>query len=222
MILTTSLPASTARYPTACISWEQINALHFRVSLDRGGLLPRSSAAPFDNCWGGELIKPFRGKMPQVHATAFVSQTALVMGDVHIGPYAGIWPGAVIRGDFAPIVIGAHTIIEDNCVVHSGEPLNLGEHVIVGHGAVVHGRDVGNRCMIANNSTILDGAVLGQFCIVGAGCVVSPNADIPDESLVYGVPHKVVGAIKSHQRARLERGNASYIERFAAYREAGI
>ena len=154
--------------------------------------------------------------------SAWVSETGLVMGDVRLGEHSGVFPGAVIRGDFASIAIGAHTIVEDNCVVHSGEDLEIGEHVIIGHGAVVHCRRIGDRSLIANNATVLDGAIIGSYCIIGAGCVVSPGAVIPDCSLVFGVPHKIAGPVREEQMARLTRGNASYIEMFHAYREAGI
>lgn len=168
------------------------------------------------------MIKTFSGKAPVVAELAWVAQSALVMGDVVLGEYVGVWPGAVIRGDFATIRIGAGTIIEDNVVVHSGQDLTLGTDVIVGHGAVVHCREIGSNTMIANNATVLDGAVIGSFCILGAGCVVSPGSEIPDRSLVLGTPGKVVGEVKPHQMERLERGNASYRPMFEAYRRDGI
>lgn len=168
------------------------------------------------------MIKNFRDKSPQIAATAFISQTALIIGDVYIGEYSGVWPGAIIRGDFAQIRIGNQTIIEDNAVVHCGPGMEIGDHVIVGHGAVVHGRSIGNRCLIANNSTVLDDAEIGSYCIIGAGCVVSPGMKIPDRSLVFGVPGRIAGEVKPHQIERLERGNQSYQEMYKYYREAGI
>ena len=168
------------------------------------------------------MIKSFRGIRPRVADSAFVSETALVMGDVVVMDDAGIWPGAVIRGDFARIVIGQGTIIEDNVVVHSGSEMTLGKNVIVGHGAVVHCLRVGDNSLIANNSTVLDDAIVGNYCIIGAGCVVSPGTIIPDRSLVFGVPGQVVGAVKPHQIERLQRGNASYRTMFDQYRRDGI
>lgn len=168
------------------------------------------------------MIKTFEGNTPSVAETAWVAETALVMGDVALGEWVGVWPGAVIRGDFARIEIGAGTIIEDNVVVHSGQHLTLGTDVIVGHGAVVHCREIGANTMIANNATALDDAVIGSFCILGAGCVVSPGTVVPDRSLVFGTPGKVVGEVKPHQMERLNRGNASYRPMFDAYRRDGI
>ncbi len=144
------------------------------------------------------------------------------MGDVVLGEYCGVWPGAVIRGDFARITIGSGTIIEDNVVVHTGSESTIGDNVIVGHGAVIHCRSIGNNSLIANNATVLDDAVVGSFCIIGAGAVVSPGMQIPDGSLVFGVPGKIVGPVKPHQRERLQRGNASYLAKFAQYKLDGI
>ena len=168
------------------------------------------------------MIKDFRDKSPQIAASAFVSRTALIIGDVELGEFAGVWPGAVIRGDFAHIKIGSQTIIEDNAVVHCGSDMDVGDNVIVGHCVVLHGRRIGTRCLIANNSTILDDAEIGEYCIIGAGCVVSPGMKIPDHSLVFGVPGRIAGKVKPHQIKRLERGNESYQAMFDSYREAGI
>lgn len=168
------------------------------------------------------MIKSFRGIHPQVAATAFVSETGLIIGNVVLLDHAGVWPGAVVRGDFARITIGEYSIIEDNVVVHSGSDITFGSHVIVGHGAVVHCNEIGNNTLIANNATVLDNAVVGSYCIIGAGCVVSPNSRIPDRSLVFGVPGRVVGEVKQHQMARLERGNFSYVGMYEQYRKDGI
>ncbi len=168
------------------------------------------------------MIKSFNGTHPQVDDTAFVSETALVMGDVVLRAHAGVWPGAIIRGDFARIIVGENTIIEDNVIVHSGSELELGKNVIVGHGAVVHCKMVGDNSLIANNSTLLDDAIIGNYCIIGAGCVVSPGTVIPDKSLVFGVPGEVVGEVKQHQMDRLQRGNESYQAMFDQYRKDGI
>lgn len=168
------------------------------------------------------MIKTFRNHTPTIPASAFVAETALVMGEVTLGEHCGVWPGAVIRGDFAHIHIGAGTIIEDNVVVHTGETLHIGANVIVGHGAVVHCRRIGDNSLIANNATVLDEAEVGSFCVIGAGAVVSPGMVIPDRSLVFGVPAKIAGEVKPKQLARLERGNASYLAMFEQYRKDGI
>ena len=168
------------------------------------------------------MIKTFKDQTPVVPDSAYVSEMALVMGSVVLGEQSGVWPGAVIRGDFATIRIGNGTIIEDNVVVHTGSDMTIGENVIVGHGAVIHCRSIGNNSLIANNVTLLDDAEIGSFCVIGAGAVVSPGTVVPDRSLVYGVPGKVVGEVKAHQLKRLERGNASYLAMFEQYKKDGI
>ncbi len=168
------------------------------------------------------MIKTFRNHTPIVPDSAFVAQGALVMGEVTLGEQCGVWPGAVIRGDFAHIQIGAGTIIEDNVVVHTGREMQIGENVIVGHGAVIHCHKIGNNSLIANNATVLDDAEIGSFCVIGAGAVVSPGMEIPDRSLVFGVPGRIAGEVKPKQLARLERGNSAYLEMFEQYRKDGI
>lgn len=168
------------------------------------------------------MIKTYNGMTPVVPASAYVSETALVMGSVVIGERSGIWPGAVVRGDFATIHIGSGTIIEDNVVVHTGEDMTIGDNVIVGHGAVVHCRSVGCNSLIANNVTLLDNAEIGEFCVIGAGAVVSPGTRIPDRSLVFGVPGRVAGQVQDKQMKRLARGNEAYLAMFEQYRKDGI
>jgi len=168
------------------------------------------------------MIKTYNGMTPVVPASAYVSETALVMGSVVIGERSGIWPGAVVRGDFAAIRIGNGTIIEDNVVVHTGEDMTIGDNVIVGHGAVVHCRSVGCNSLIANNVTLLDNAEIGEFCVIGAGAVVSPGTRIPDRSLVFGVPGRVAGQVQDKQMKRLARGNEAYLAMFEQYRKDGI
>src|SRR5687768_6293827 len=89
-------------------------------------------------------ILTFDGKTPKIHPSAFISQTATIIGDVEIGEGSSVWPGAVIRADFAPIRIGNGTHIEDNCVLHTGSLLEIGDNVTVGHSVVIHCRRVGN------------------------------------------------------------------------------
>jgi carbonic anhydrase/acetyltransferase-like protein (isoleucine patch superfamily) len=168
------------------------------------------------------MIKNYGGKTPKIADTAFISESAVIIGDVVIGENAGVWPGAVVRGDFAPIIIGNQTLIEDNAVLHCGEPMEIGENVTIGHGVIVHGRRIGNNNLIGSNATILDGSEIGNFCVIGAGCLVSPGMKIPDRSLVFGVPGKITGEVKPHHMERLERGNLFYLERFKRYREEGI
>lgn len=168
------------------------------------------------------MIKAFDGKEPKISESAYICQMAYIIGDVQIGDQSGILPGVVIRGDFAAIQIGRNTFIEDNCVVHSGSPMEIGDNVIIGHSAVIHGKKIGNNTLIGNNATILDNSEIGDYCIIGAGCVVSLGMKIPDRSFVVGVPGKIQGEIKSGFMKRIESGIQSYLALFEKYREAGI
>ena len=168
------------------------------------------------------MMRAFEGERPKISESAYVCQTACIIGNVQIGDRSGILPGVVIRGDFAFIRIGRSTFIEDNCVLHCGSPMDIGDNVIVGHGAVLHGRRIGNNTLIGNNATILDDSEIGDSCLIGAGCVVSPGMKIPDRSFVVGVPGKIRGEVKSGFMKRMESGVQVYLELFEKYRKAGI
>jgi carbonic anhydrase/acetyltransferase-like protein (isoleucine patch superfamily) len=139
------------------------------------------------------MIRSFEGNTPRIDPSAYIDPMASIIGDVEIGAGSSVWPCAVIRADFAPIRIGRGTHVEDGCVLHTGEPLEIGDHVTIGHGAVVHCRSVGSRCLIGNNATLLDGAEVGDGCIVAAGAVVTPRTKVPPGSFVAGVPAEVRG-----------------------------
>ncbi len=168
------------------------------------------------------MIRSFDGKTPKLAESAFVSEAAYVIGDVEIGESSGVWPGAVIRGDFAGIRIGCNTMIEDNCVLHTGVPMEIGDDVIIGHSVVVHGKSIGNNNLIGNNATILDNSRIGSFCIIGAGCLVSRGMKIPDYSFVIGIPAKIEKQIKPEQLKRLQRGAQSYKELLRRYKQQGL
>ena len=167
------------------------------------------------------MIHSFEGRTPQLHESVWVASTAFVVGDVTIGEHSSVWPSAVIRADFSTITIGANTVIEDCCVVHTGEPLEIGDNVTVGHGVVVHCRKVGDNCLLGNNSTILDGAEIGSFTIVAAGALVPPRAVVPEGSFVRGLPatwepldeRRLEGL---RHRSRTDRGYAEMAQRYKA------
>ncbi len=167
------------------------------------------------------MIRSFNGKTPKIAVSAFVSEAAYVIGDVEIGENSGIWPGAVVRGDFASIKIGCNTMIEDNSVVHSDVPLEVGDNVIIGHSVVVHGVKIGNNTLVGNNATILDNAEIGSFCVIGAGCLVSHDMRIPDNSFVIGIPAKIKGQVPP-ERWLQKQGSPSYAELVKLYKEQGL
>lgn len=165
------------------------------------------------------MIKTFDGKTPQIAPTAFVSEAAYIIGDVEIGENSSIWPGAVIRGDFASIKVGHNSQIEDNCVVHAGSPLVIGDNVHIGHGAVIHCSRIGNNVLIGSKATLLDGAEIGDFCVIAANSMVSQGMKIPDASFVAGVPAEVKGKVTPSQAARVEEGVKAYIRLASEYKQ---
>jgi carbonic anhydrase/acetyltransferase-like protein (isoleucine patch superfamily) len=169
------------------------------------------------------MIRSFNGKTPRIAESAFVSESAYVIGDVEIGENCGIWPGVVIRGDFAPIRIGRGTDIEDNSVLHTATPMEIGENIIIGHGVVMHGQKIGNNTLVGNNATILDEAEIGDNCIIAAGCVVTDKMKIPDQSFVTGIPAKIKAKITAEQMAKFAKHDVYYSKALKqAYKEQGL
>ena len=176
------------------------------------------------------MIRSFNGKTPRIATSAFVSETAYVIGDVEIGENSSIWPGAVVRGDFGSIKIGKNTAVEDNCVIHSGTPstpsyredVTIGDNVHIGHGAVINCRRIGNNVLIGMNATLLHDAEIGDSCIIGAGCLVSQGMQIPDGSFVVGVPGKIKGQASPQQLWWVEKAPEIYKELTERYKKLGL
>lgn len=136
-------------------------------------------------------------EQPRIDPTAFVADTARVFGEVVVGPESSIWFGASIRGEVAPVTIGAGTNVQDNAVLHTdvGYPVELGDDVTVGHGAIVHGARVGDRALVGMGAIVLNGAVVEQGALVAAGTVVPPGAKVPAGMLAVGSPMRVLRAV---------------------------
>lgn len=146
------------------------------------------------------MIRSFNGKTPKIAKSAFVSETAYIVGDVEIGENSSVWPGAVLRGDFGKIKIGVDTAVEDNCVIHAGMgDVVIGDNVVIGHGAVLDCRRIGNNVLIGMNSTILHDAEIGDFCVIAAGSLVGQGMKVPDKSFVAGIPGKIKGKASAEQ-----------------------
>ncbi|HEY3815526.1 MAG TPA: gamma carbonic anhydrase family protein [Polyangiaceae bacterium] len=139
------------------------------------------------------------GVRPTLGRGVFVAENATVIGDVHLGDEAGVWFGAVLRGDYFPIRIGARTNVQDNTVVHitSGRAATtVGDDVTIGHAAILHGCTVGHRCLVGMGSIVLDGAEVGDDSFIAAGSLVTPGTVIPPRSFVMGRPARVVRPVK--------------------------
>lgn len=144
----------------------------------------------------------------------YVAPTAYVGGDVRIASQSTIMHHVVIRGDIAPITIGARVNVQDGAVVHTphGTPLDIADDVGVGHRAVVHCRSVASRTLIGIGAIVLDGCRIGGRCIIAAGAVVPPGCDIPDDSVVMGVPGRVVRSTTADDLKTIDHVIKSYVE----------
>ncbi|HEX2251228.1 MAG TPA: gamma carbonic anhydrase family protein [Gemmatimonadales bacterium] len=158
--------------------------------------------------------------MPNIHPSAFVAPTAAVMGDVTLGEDASVWYNAVLRGDMAPIVIGAQSNIQDGSVVHvdEGVPCTVGQRVGVGHRVILHGCTVGDDCLIGMGSVLLNGVTIGTGSVVAAGAVVPENMQVPARSLVMGVPGRIVRQVDPGLADRIAATWAHYVEEARAHR----
>jgi gamma-carbonic anhydrase len=163
-------------------------------------------------------LDTFLRKKPTLGKDVYIAQGAVVVGDVTLGDGASVWYNAVLRGDINRIVVGDHSNVQDNAVLHLADefPCLLGSYVTVGHSAIVHACTVGDECLIGMGAVILDGAELGAQCLVGAKALVTQHSKIPEGSLVLGAPAKVVRALSLAERADLKHWATKYVAN-AAY-----
>jgi carbonic anhydrase/acetyltransferase-like protein (isoleucine patch superfamily) len=152
--------------------------------------------------------------VPTLGRDVFVADSAAVIGDVHLGDEASVWFGAVLRGDYFPIRIGARTNVQDNAVVHitaDRAATTVGDDVTIGHAAVIHGCTIGNRCLVGMGSIVLDGAVLGEESFVAAGSLVTPGSIVPPRSFVVGSPAKVKRSVEPKELEWIRSAAAVYV-----------
>ncbi|MEU9070285.1 gamma carbonic anhydrase family protein [Streptomyces sp. NPDC048109] len=168
------------------------------------------------------LIMGIGGKDPKVDAEAFVAPTASVVGDVTLHAGAGVWYGAVLRGDVERISVGASSNVQDNCTLHAdpGFPVTVGERVSIGHNAVVHGATVEDDCLIGMGATVLNGAVIGAGSLVAAQALVPQGMRVPPGSLVAGVPAKVKRELTEEERQGVTLNGTMYAALAGQHRNA--
>jgi carbonic anhydrase/acetyltransferase-like protein (isoleucine patch superfamily) len=149
-----------------------------------------------------------------IDPSAFIHEGAIVLGDVTLGPRVSVWPTAVLRADTAPIVVGADTNIQDGTVVHVDEdvPCTIGARVGIGHRAIIHGATIEDDVLIAMGAILLNHVHIGSGSIIGAGAVLTEGKEIPPNSLVIGVPGRVVRQTTTAERQRIARTVESYLE----------
>lgn len=161
-------------------------------------------------------------KAPRIDPTAFVHETASVVGDVRLGPRTSVWAGASLRGDLEPIALGEASNVQDNAVIHTtqgGWPTTIGRFVSLGHAAVVHSAAIEDDVLVGMRAVVLDECVVGAGSLIAAGAVLTPGTEVPPGSLVMGVPAKVV-----RQDAKLRdrcHENASHYLEYLEWHKAG-
>jgi carbonic anhydrase/acetyltransferase-like protein (isoleucine patch superfamily) len=163
------------------------------------------------------MIRPHRGRLPRIHPTAFIDESAQVIGEVEIGEESSVWMCVVVRGDVNWIRIGKRTNIQDGSVVHgmlNTHPTILGDNVTVGHGSMVHGCTVEDRCLIGMGVILLNGSHVGSESIVAAGSLLTEGMKVPPRSLVMGSPGKVKRTLTDDEVASIQ----GYADRYVGYR----
>jgi carbonic anhydrase/acetyltransferase-like protein (isoleucine patch superfamily) len=169
------------------------------------------------------MIRPFRGVLPQIAASAYIDPSAQVIGDVAVGERSSVWPNVSIRGDVNSIRIGEETSIQDNTVLHCDPvtfPLVIGNRVTVGHGAVIHGCTVEDESLIGIGAVVLNGARIGQGSVIAAGAVVPEGMQIPPGSMVMGIPAKVKRELTLDERDRFRQNAMRYVALAKIYGDA--
>ena len=163
------------------------------------------------------MLRTFRGVSPRLHPTAFIDDSAQVIGDVEIGEESGIWMCAVVRGDVNAIRVGRRTNIQDGTVVHAmtgTHETTIGDSVTIGHGAIIHGCTIENQCLIGMGAIVLNGAHVGGGSIVAAGTLIVEGMKVPPKSLVMGSPGKVRRLLTHAEIAEIQ----TYADRYVEYR----
>ncbi len=163
----------------------------------------------------------YQGLQPEVHSDVFIAPSAWIIGKVTIAERVSIFFGATLRGDIQRIVVAAGTNIQENVVLHTSRGLQdcvVGPEVTIGHGAIIHGAALAGHSIIGMQATILDGANVGQYCIIGANSLVTMNTKIPDGHLAFGNPAKVVRELTEVERKEIDRSAEHYYELGRNYR----
>ncbi|MBR1814012.1 MAG: gamma carbonic anhydrase family protein [Lachnospiraceae bacterium] len=165
------------------------------------------------------MIIPFQNLYPAMALDVFVAENATIIGDVECRAGSSVWFGAVLRGDSGKITIGENSNVQDNATVHSDEgfEVNIGNHVTIGHNAVVHGCTVGDNTLIGMHATLLNGCRIGKNCLIGAGALIPEGKEIPDGSLVMGIPGKIIGHVSEEQVRNILENAKVYVEHAQAY-----
>jgi carbonic anhydrase/acetyltransferase-like protein (isoleucine patch superfamily) len=161
------------------------------------------------------------GVAPRLHPSAYVADSAEVIGNVELAEGASVWFGAILRGDNDLMSIGKGANVQDGSVLHSdpGFPLTLGADVTIGHMVMLHGCTIGDGTLVGIGAVVLNGAKIGRNCLVGAGALVTEGKEFPDNSMIVGAPAKAIKELTPEQAARMRHAAEHYVENSARYRK---
>jgi carbonic anhydrase/acetyltransferase-like protein (isoleucine patch superfamily) len=160
------------------------------------------------------MIKEYKGIEPKIDETAFIAESADIVGQVTIEKNANIWYGTVLRADDNYITVGENTNIQDGSIVHISEkfPTIIGKNVTVGHKSIIHGCEIGDNTLIGMGSIVLDGAKVGEFTLLGAGSLVPPGKEIPSGVLAMGSPAKGIRELSDEEKENLTKSALKYVK----------
>ena len=167
------------------------------------------------------MILRYRNKTPAIDKTSFVAENATLIGEVYIGKYISIWFSAVLRGDINYISVGDYTSVQDGVVIHVTKtlPSKVGNYVTIGHGAILHGCIIDDFVLIGSGANVLDEVTIGKNSIIAAGTVITPRTAIPTNSMVMGIPGKVVRTISPEEVSFLREHAEEYVQLMKSYQE---
>jgi len=169
------------------------------------------------------MIRKLGKKRPKIASSAFVSESAYIVGGVEIGENSSIWPGAVLRADRFRIKIGRNCSIQDNCVVHAGlSDLIIGNNVTIGHGSVIHCAKIGDNVLVGMHTALMNFSEIGDFSIIGTHSMVIDNFKVPARSLAIGVPATIKRRLKSKEINRIISASETYMELSREFKRQGL
>ena len=160
-------------------------------------------------------------RVPNVHASCFVADSAHVIGSIALEEDASVWFNCVLRGDNDLITIGRESNVQDGTVIHtdSGIQVRVGRGVTIGHQVMLHGCEIGDYALIGIGATVLNRAKIGKHCLIGAGALITEGKEIPERSLVTGAPGRVVRQLRDEEVLMLEGSAAHYVQNARRYRQ---
>jgi carbonic anhydrase/acetyltransferase-like protein (isoleucine patch superfamily) len=171
------------------------------------------------------MITQYLSKKPKIPSSVFMAKGAVVIGDVELGEECSVWFNAVIRGDVNYIRIGRRTNIQDGAIIHVTHekyPTVIGDDVTIGHGAILHACTIKDRALIGMGAKVLDRAVIGSYSLIAAGAVITEGCEVPERTLMAGVPAKAIRQLTAEEMNKIEQSAQNYIRYAADYRQMKV